>query len=103
MKSRAPCSMKEIKTLCPYCGVGCGLLASSDGTRVTKIRGDSGHPANFGKMCQKGATVAQTLDSPPRLRHAMMRSGRDEPLLAFAPSRAIAVAAERLNAVLQQF
>ncbi len=95
--------MKELKTLCPYCGVGCGLLASGDGTRVTRIRGDSSHPANFGKICQKGATVAQTLDSPTRLRHAMLREGREEPLLVVPPSRAIAAAAEKLDTMLQQF
>src|SRR5258706_2328702 len=95
--------MKELKTLCPYCGVGCGLLASGDGTRVTRIRGDSSHPANFGKICQKGATVAQTLDSQARLRHAMLREGREEPLLVVPRSRAIAAAAEKLDTMLQQF
>ena len=62
--------MKELSTLCPYCGVGCGILAKSDGARVTKVRGDPHHPANFGKLCSKGATIAQTVDVSTRLRHA---------------------------------
>ena len=62
---------KEVKTLCPYCGVGCGLLAATDGTRVTKVRADPRHPANFGKMCAKGGSVAQTLDVTTRLRRGI--------------------------------
>ena len=93
--------MKELKTLCPYCGVGCGILAATDGARITKVRGDPQHPANLGKLCQKGATVAQTVDAPTRLRYAMMRGGRKEPLLAVSPSRAIAEASKRLGDILQ--
>ncbi len=93
--------MKELKTLCPYCGVGCGLLASTDGTKVTRVRADPNHPANFGKMCQKGATVAQTIDSPTRLRHAMMRANRQDSLLAVSPSQAISAVGEKLDAIIQ--
>jgi assimilatory nitrate reductase catalytic subunit len=34
-----------VRTICPYCGVGCGLLVTSDGT----VSGDPNHPANFGR------------------------------------------------------
>jgi sulfite reductase (NADPH) flavoprotein alpha-component len=93
--------MKELKTLCPYCGVGCGILAGTDGARITKVRGDPQHPANLGKLCQKGSTVAQTVDGPTRLRYAMMRGTRKEPLLAVSPSKAIAEASRRLGDILQ--
>ena len=87
---------REIKTLCPFCGVGCGLLATTDGTRITKVRGDSKHPANFGKMCPKGGNVAQTVDVTTRLRSALVRdvSGTLAPA---TPSRAIAHVAQRLR------
>src|SRR5438105_1707184 len=93
---------RELKTLCPYCGVGCGILAATDGSgHVTRIKGDPHHPANFGKLCHKGSTIAQTIDSPTRLRYAMMRDDRAQPRLAVSPSRAIASAAHRLNQILQ--
>ena len=38
------------KTLCPYCGVGCGLIDTTDGHRLLQIRGDPDNPANFGKL-----------------------------------------------------
>ena len=94
--------MAEIRTVCPYCGVGCGLLAATDGSRVTAVRGDPHHPANFGRLCAKGSTVAQTVDAPSRLRHAMMRSSRDDPLQAVSASRAIVSVADRLEGVLQR-
>src|SRR4030088_2536826 len=74
----SPCDagMHEVKTLCPYCGVGCGLLASTDGQRLLRVRGDAQHPANFGKLCPKGATAAQTVHVNTRLRYPMMRQER---------------------------
>ncbi|WP_417714000.1 molybdopterin-dependent oxidoreductase [Pseudophaeobacter arcticus] len=51
------------RTTCPYCGVGCGVLAGADGT----IKGDPEHPANFGRLCSKGAALGQTIDLEGRL------------------------------------
>ena len=53
----------DIRTPCPYCGVGCGLLASADGA----IRGDPHHPANRGRLCSKGAALGETLADGGRL------------------------------------
>lgn len=50
-------------TTCPYCGVGCGVLASPDGT----IKGDPDHPANFGRLCSKGSALGETIDLEGRL------------------------------------
>lgn len=50
-------------TACPYCGVGCGLVVHPDHT----IAGDPAHPANRGRLCSKGAALAQTLDDTGRL------------------------------------
>ena len=94
--------MNELKTLCPYCGVGCGLLATTDGVRIKSVRGDPNHPANFGRLCAKGSTVAQTVDAPSRLRFAMTGADRDQPLLAVSPARAITFAADRLHDILQK-
>jgi len=93
---------REIKTLCPYCGVGCGLLASGDGVRISKVRGDPKHPANFGKLCPKGASVAQTVDVATRLKSAMIRDA-DGGVTPVAPSRAIRHVAERLTRIRDTF
>ncbi len=51
---------RTISTTCPYCGVGCGVRAevAADGVHVA---GDKTHPANFGRLCVKGSSLAQAL------------------------------------------
>src|SRR6516164_5971122 len=52
-----------VRTTCPYCGVGCGVLVTAEGTIV----GDPEHPANRGRLCSKGATLGETLSFDGRL------------------------------------
>jgi len=65
------------KSACPYCGVGCGVLVGSKEGRVLKVRGDPNHPANFGLLCGKGATLPQMVHTPGRLVRPMMRATRE--------------------------
>src|SRR5437868_14765824 len=101
---------RDIKSLCPYCGVGCGIIATTDGSRITKVRGDNHHPANFGKLCPKGASVAQTVDVATRLRSAFIRNREGEApsepsssssFIPVSPSIAIRHAAARLTQIIQ--
>jgi assimilatory nitrate reductase catalytic subunit len=62
-----------VRTTCPYCGVGCGLLARPDGQGGAAITGDPDHPANFGRICSKGAALGETLGLSQRLLHPMLR------------------------------
>ncbi|TPI43210.1 nitrate reductase [Mesorhizobium sp. B3-1-6] len=52
---------REVRTTCPYCGVGCGVLAEVAADGPTTVRGDPDHPANLGKLCSKGAALGETL------------------------------------------
>ncbi|MBS0232279.1 MAG: molybdopterin-dependent oxidoreductase [Proteobacteria bacterium] len=62
-------SPQSTKTTCPYCGVGCGVIADvSPGGRVA-VRGDQDHPANFGRLCSKGSALGETVDLNDRLLH----------------------------------
>jgi assimilatory nitrate reductase catalytic subunit len=62
----------RIRTTCPYCGVGCGLRVAADGT----IAGDPDHPANRGKLCSKGAALAETLGESGRLTYPTIGENR---------------------------
>ena len=64
-----------VRTTCPYCGVGCGLLAKPDGRGGAVIAGDPEHPANFGRLCSKGSALGETLGLGSRLLHPMQRQG----------------------------
>ncbi|MEO1330643.1 MAG: molybdopterin-dependent oxidoreductase, partial [Pseudomonadota bacterium] len=59
----------EVRTACPYCGVGCGVLARPDGSGGAAITGDPEHPANAGRLCVKGTMLGETLDLDGRLLH----------------------------------
>ncbi|WP_280554435.1 nitrate reductase [Halomonas sp. 25-S5] len=59
--------MHQARTTCPYCGVGCGVLARLEGDRLTGVDGDSDHPANFGRLCVKGSALHETLGDHGRL------------------------------------
>ncbi|MDA5638369.1 MULTISPECIES: nitrate reductase [Agrobacterium] len=57
----------ETKTTCPYCGVGCGVIATVADDGVVSVKGDPDHPANFGRLCSKGSALAETVDLDGRL------------------------------------
>jgi assimilatory nitrate reductase catalytic subunit len=59
--------MTAVCTTCPYCGVGCGVLATPDGKGGAAVKGDPDHPANFGRLCAKGSALGETLDFEDRL------------------------------------
>jgi assimilatory nitrate reductase catalytic subunit len=59
-----------VHTACPYCGVGCGVVARPDGT----IAGDQAHPSNRGRLCSKGAALGATLDDGGRLTEPLVDS-----------------------------
>ena len=67
-------SAATVRTTCPYCGVGCGVLAQPDGSGTTQIAGDTEHPANFGRLCSKGSALGETLSLEGRLLHPMLRT-----------------------------
>ena len=56
----------ETRTTCPYCGVGCGVIAKVEDDGRVSVKGDPDHPANFGKLCSKGSALAETLDMEGR-------------------------------------
>jgi len=60
-------------TTCPYCGVGCGVLAGVDAAGAVSVAGDPRHPSNHGRLCVKGATLGETVDLRGRLLHPQLR------------------------------
>src|SRR5215475_8855500 len=65
--------LRATKTTCPYCGVGCGVLATPDANGGAAVAGDPDHPANFGRLCSKGSALGETLALDGRLLHPMLR------------------------------
>ncbi len=101
----------SIKTLCPYCGVGCGLEVSppaqagkpthcdSEGTPIWKVKGDRAHPSSQGMVCVKGATITEATKKS-RLRYPMLRDSLDEPFRRVTWDEALNRVVSRLQTVL---
>ena len=64
--------MREVRTTCAYCGVGCGIRARVTGERAVLIKGDPDHPANYGRLCSKGTHLAETVGLEGRLLAPMI-------------------------------
>jgi len=69
-------ALRATRTTCPYCGVGCGVLATPDGNGGAAISGDLEHPANFGRLCSKGSALGETLSVEQRLLYPMIRCSK---------------------------
>ncbi|WP_340316094.1 molybdopterin-dependent oxidoreductase [Rhizorhabdus argentea] len=65
-----------VRTTCPYCGVGCGVVATPVDGRTVRIAGDPDHPANRGRLCSKGTQLGETVGLEGRLLHPMIGDRR---------------------------
>lgn len=68
----------EVRTTCPYCGVGCGVVARVADDGGVTVKGDPRHPANYGRLCSKGAALAETIDLEGRLLHPQVDGERSD-------------------------
>jgi assimilatory nitrate reductase catalytic subunit len=90
-----------VRTTCPYCGVGCGVIAQPDGFGGAGIAGDQEHPANFGRLCSKGSALGETLALDGRLLHPLMREA-DGTLTRVSWDQAIDAVADGFRATIAQ-
>jgi len=68
---------KETTTICPYCAVGCGIIAHTarDGSgKLINTEGDPDHPINQGSLCAKGAALYQFVTEASRIRTVLYRA-----------------------------
>ncbi|MFF3904806.1 molybdopterin-dependent oxidoreductase [Streptomyces sp. NPDC001848] len=98
---------QQIRTVCSYCGVGCGIVldvaTGPDGRRrVVKASGDKEHPANRGRLCTKGATTADMLSAPGRLTTALVRDDRGAEPVPAPVDAAVRETARRLREIVDE-
>src|SRR5262245_15695647 len=69
---------KEVHSLCPYCAVGCSIIAytkeEQGHTKLLQIEGDPDSPVNEGRLCPKGATAMQLAVSSRRVNKPLYRA-----------------------------
>ena len=98
--------MRETRSTCPYCGVGCGVIIESVDDQITGVRGDPNHPANFGRLCTKGTTLALTASAnitrQSRLLQPMRREHRFEVPKSVSWDAALGFAAESFAQIIRE-
>ena len=97
--------MKETRSTCPYCGVGCGVIIESNAGHITGVRGDPAHPANFGRLCSKGSslhlTASPAMAEQTRLLQPMRRLVRGGSLQPMAWDNAMQTASQTLASIVR--
>ncbi|RDH75920.1 molybdopterin oxidoreductase [Mycolicibacterium moriokaense] len=100
--------MTVTRTACSYCGVGCGIeVATTTGAGsspvIARVTGDKLHPANFGRLCTKGATHAEMMAAADgRLTSASVRTSRGDQPAPTPVDEALAEAGRRLRAIVDE-
>lgn len=98
----------QVKSVCPYCGVGCGIVMEVEDNpatrtrRVIKVYGDKQHPTNYGRLCTKGSTCIQAIAESGRLEYAYVRQQRGQESVRTGIDAAIKETARRLRAILDE-
>lgn len=95
--------MKETASTCCYCGVGCGVLIQTENGKITGVRGDPDHPANFGRLCTKGATLHLSARMEGRALIPELRHSKSIPRAQVSWDEALDHAAQRFADTIRQY
>ena len=74
LQPRTKTADKVARSVCPYCGVGCGQRVYVEGGKVTQIEGDADSPISRGRLCPKGSASAQLVTGPQREQKVRYRA-----------------------------
>jgi len=64
---------REVKTTCPYCGVGCSFFLGAKGNKTVSVRADKDSPVNKGSLCVKGRFGYDFVNHPDRLKTPLIK------------------------------
>ena len=84
------------RSICPYCGVGCGQLVYHRGGKLLSIEGDPQSPISRGHLCPKGAASYELVTHPARATKVKYRAPRSRRWREISLEEATAMVAERM-------
>ena len=89
LRPRTESADRVVRSICPYCAVGCGQLVYAKGNRILDIEGDPNSPISTGRLCPKGAATFQLVTGSHRVKHALYRrpGGKQKRLVAHKASQ----------------
>ncbi len=89
------------KTLCPYCGVGCGLRVGVFDDKVVRVHGDNDHPSTQGMLCKKPLYLPDALKTDDRILYPQLRVNQDEEFTRVTWDETMAYMAEKVKQVVR--
>lgn len=98
--SARPAGPTWVKSVCRFCGTGCGVQIAIQDERLVALRGDPEHPTTKGLVCAKALFLPKIVHSPTRLTHPMIR--RDGELVRASWDEAMELVAERFAAAIRE-
>ena len=87
---------KVARSICPYCGVGCGQLVYHRDGKVVSIEGDLESPISRGHLCPKGAASYELVTHPGRARTVRYRAPHSREWVDMPLEEAMDLVAERV-------
>lgn len=90
-----------IRTICPYCGTGCGVILKVEDGAVVGTYPDGKHPVSRGTLCIKGWSAHEFIHHPDRLKTPLVRMGNRFEEIPW--DKAIFLAVEKLEAVAEKY
>jgi formate dehydrogenase major subunit len=97
LRPRTEKADKVVKSVCPYCAVGCGQLVFVQDERITDIEGDPDSPISGGCLCPKGAATFQLVTGSHRVQHVLYRRPYGTEWEVLPLERAMEMVAERVK------
>ena len=97
LRARTARADRVVKSICPYCGVGCGQKVYVKDGRILDIEGDEDSPISRGRLCPKGAATFQLVTGDHRLHHCLYRAPRAKEWQLIPLEKAMDMVAERVR------
>jgi len=96
LRARTGTADEVVRSICPYCAVGCGQRVFVKDERVVQIEGDPDSPISRGRLCPKGAASLQLVSHPQRLRTVKYRPPHGTQWEELSLDRAMEMIADRV-------
>jgi len=87
--------LKIVDTVCPYCGVGCGVGLIVVDNRIVDVEPTKFHPVNEGKLCIKGRYCFEFVHNENRLKKPLIR--KNDEFQEIAWNKAISIIAKMIK------
>jgi formate dehydrogenase major subunit len=98
LRPRTADADRVVRSVCPYCAVGCGQLVYVQDERITDIEGDPDSPVSRGRLCPKGAATFQLVTGSHRERRVLHRRPGGTEWEALELDEAMDMVADRVRA-----